>query len=312
MSSTAQASLTEAASIDSPAWFLRLPDIGVTLVAGADADRFLQGQLSCNVMKLDNNGAMRGVLCNLKGRVVTDLLLVKTGQGILLLNWHGMQPDLIRTLDKYRVFFKTTLEPVDTHFCVLGLGAMDEPHLENLLGVKLPQNSDQALHFDAVTIIRLPSLAASACPARFLAVIDKRQHNGQFLQSLETLLPCLPAQLWDLCDIREGIAHIQSGQSEIYTPQLLNYDINGIIDFKKGCYTGQEIVARMHYRAEAKRRLFHLQAINQSIFEQQCADLSVEDVVVKQLLPDGSLEALVILPVEGAQNRPGVRLLSVA
>jgi len=122
-------------------------------------------------------------------------------------------------------------------------------------------------------------------------------------------LPELPAQAWQLAEIRDGIVHINPEQSEIYTPQLLNYDTNGIIDFKKGCYTGQEVVARMHYRAEAKRRLYHLKADNAELFNRLSSGLSPEDIVVQQQLADGSIESLVVLPVNQASELPGVSQL---
>ena len=67
---------------------------------------------------------------------------------------------------------------------------------------------------------------------------------------------------WKREDITEGILHVNLPMSEEYTPQLLNYDLSGVIDFSKGCYTGQEIIARMHYRGNAKKRLFLLTGKN--------------------------------------------------
>src|SRR5690606_37340504 len=118
--------------------------------------------------------------------------------------------------------------------------------------------TDQVARSGAVAVIRLPSKN----PARFIALVDNRIDSGTAMAQIHKRLPELPAQAWQLAEIRDGIVHINPEQSEIYTPQLLNYDTNGIIDFKKGCYTGQEVVARMHYRAEAKRRLYHLKADN--------------------------------------------------
>src|SRR5690606_31052541 len=67
------------------------------------------------------------------------------------------------------------------------------------------------------------------------------------------------AEHWQLADIQAGAIHITPALQEQHTPQVLNYDLHGLVDFRKGCYTGQEIVARMHYRGTAKRRLQRLE-----------------------------------------------------
>jgi hypothetical protein len=115
----------------------------------------------------------------------------------------------------------------------------------------------------------------------------------------------LPDDLWQLADLRDGEVNIKPEQTELFTPQLLNYDINGIIDYKKGCYTGQEIVARMHYRAEAKRRLYHCKVATG--VECKAGDLSGHEDTIAQLhLADGSVESLIILNVSDAANNPDI------
>lgn len=313
MLSTASDFRSAPATLEAPAWCLPLTDISLSLASGPDTERFLQGQLSCNLQKLSATQALRGALCNLKGRVLLDLILVKASDGVLLVNWHGMQSTMIATLDKYRVFFKTTLQAADPAILVMGLGGHDEQALETAVGVKLPQYSDQAVQAGAMTVVRLPGARSLAThPARFLVIVDTRVDAGKSLESLHQRLPRLPSESWDLADIRDGIVHVKPVQSEIYTPQLLNYDINGTIDFKKGCYTGQEVVARMYYRAEAKRRLYFLHARDTVAFGNATANLSVEDIVVQQGLADGRIEALVILPVDVAASHQDTQSLFVA
>ena len=94
-----------------------------------------------------------------------------------------------------------------------------------------------------------------------------------------------------MADIAAGIAHIRPGQQELYTPQALNYDTDGVIDFRKGCYTGQEVVARMYYRAEAKKRLRYITLeAGQPVPENS-------EVVDALELPSGQTHALAIMPV---------------
>ena len=289
---------------ESSVWYLPLSNVAVTVAAGADAVRFLQGQLSCNVQKLSLAQALRGSLCNLKGRVITDLMLVQGADGILILNWNGMQSKLLATLDKYKVFFKTTLLAADPAIEIFGLGGDDHSSIEKAIGFALPAQPDQVAQSGAVTVVRLPGENAT----RFLVLTDNRIDSGAGSAKIRNLT-VLPDHAWQLADIRDGIVHLHPEQSEVYTPQLLNYDTNGIIDFKKGCYTGQEVVARMHYRAEAKRRLYHLKAESREAFASLSAQLSAEDIVAQQQLEDGSIESLVVLPVNQASEIPGVSQL---
>jgi len=287
-------------ALAAPAWYLPLPEVDVTLASGPDTLRFLQGQLSCNMQKLSAEHALRGALCNIKGRVITDLMLVQNNSDILILNWHGTQSHMLTTLNKYRVFFKCTLETAASALQVFGVGGTDSETLEQTLGLPMPQQTDEVSRAGALTVVRL----ASHTLARYLVIVDK-QADKEAIDRVRKL-PQLPSACWQLADIRDGIVHVKPEQSEVYTPQLLNYDINGTIDFKKGCYTGQEVVARMFYRAEAKRRLYHFSATDAAALDQILSGMDTEDIVVQLALPDGSIEGLAVFPVAGAVQRAGV------
>jgi folate-binding protein YgfZ len=143
---------------------------------------------------------------------------------------------------------------------------------------------------------------------RILVVFERSSEPSQVLwQTLQPLLEPVPESMWTAADIRTGQAHPDLSQSEVFTPQLLNYDINGAIDFKKGCYTGQEIVARMFYKSDAKRRLYYMNSETvpgSDESEGVCA--SAEDVVMSVSYADGSIESLVILNCEQAEQMSNV------
>lgn len=302
------ATVVDPAKLESGAWYVPLTGLEFTLCQGTDSARFLQGQLSCNVQKLADNKSLRGALCNLKGRVITDLRVVSDNTGILLLTQYGMREKLLTTLNKYRVFFKTTLEPLDNTLQAVGLGGPQLGQVAASLGLQLPSSADDVVMFSGLRIIALPTSLISRWP-RFMAVYHCADGAAQHaLQLLATQADELAVMLWQLTDVRDGQVHIRPEQTERYTPQLLNYDINGVIDFKKGCYTGQEIVARMHYKAEAKRRLYYRQlSADNTPGGAAGAEIDVVDQVV---LPDGSVESLVILAVDDASDCPGITELA--
>ncbi len=223
-------------------------------VSGADTVSFLQGQLSCNTELLSAQRSLTGALCNLKGRVIADFRLLAQGEGCIMQCAEGMADAILATLSKYAVFSKVQLERLDGEIATrpgaLGLiGAAVEPGLR-LLGLALPETTDAVTEGEACSVIRLPGPAkrielwfhSSAAKADFLS------RAGLELSG--------DLRAWQRADIESGVIHVTKELSEEYTPQLLNYDISGLIDFKKGCYTGQEIVARMFYRGTAKKRLY--------------------------------------------------------
>lgn len=300
MSETAletDARLLDARLLDISAWYTPLPGFEFTLCSGHDSARFLQGQLSCNVDKLTPTQSLRGTLCNLKGRVITNLQLLADPDGIVMLTQHGMREKMLATLNKYRVFFKAEFSPCDARLTAIGLGGSKVQALAEALSIVLPAQADQCHTQPGLRVVRLPQSGLNAHP-RFLLVAESDTAAALLEQLQQTGATQLPPALWRLADIRGGLVNLRPAQSEQYTPQLLNYDINGAVDFKKGCYTGQEIVARMHYRAEAKRRLYH------SIVQPETVAPAVadEDLLDAMVLADGSTEALLVMSISEAEN----------
>ena len=215
-------------------------------VTGSDALAFLQGQVTCDIEKLNRNKALAGAICSLKGRVIADFLLVLDGEDCVLRTQKGMAEIIKDTLSKYAIFSQVELS-IETRFSKV-LGAMareDEEFLTRIIG-QLPKDSLDC-HINAEAII----ISLDNADRRFeIWMRDEMQlQDWAENQDPNTL------EDWNRKDILQGLIHINPQLSEEYTPQVLNYDLSGVIDFSKGCYTGQEIIARMHYRGSAKKRL---------------------------------------------------------
>jgi folate-binding protein YgfZ len=298
---------TDTAVVDTRAWFSTLDSMAITEVTGEDSKRFLQGQLSCNLLKLSEESSLRGALCNLKGRVIADLRVLSSADAVLLISRSDLQEKILSTLNKYRVFFKTSLRATGPQYCVYGIGGVNLAATLNTLGISMPDIADSCVRVQGMTLIRMPMSSLYARP-RFLLVFERGSEQSQALwQTLQRLLEQVPESMWTIADIRTGQAHPDLSQSEVFTPQLLNYDINGAIDFKKGCYTGQEIVARMFYKADAKRRLFYMNSKSVSgsdVSKGVCAP--ADDVVMSVSYSDDSSESLVILNCEQAEQMTNV------
>ena len=269
---------------DRQSWLAQLADTDVIAVTGPDSERFLQGQLSCDMSRLTATQSLRAALCNLKGRVVADLRVLRHEDRILLICSAGMADVVLNTLNKYKVFLKTELQVVSEQYVALGIAGKACVQALSASGVQPPGAMDACTTAHGAVIVRVQE-----SPARFYCILSGA--HGELAAALSSRCETGTEQDWRLADIVAGIAHIRPGQQELYTPQVLNYDINGVIDFRKGCYTGQEVVARMYYRAEAKKRLQHITVPDAQPLPENA------ELVDSIKRASGLTEALVILPV---------------
>ena len=185
---------------------------------GADVRDVLHGQTTRNFKTLDLHHPIDGAFCDLKGRVITDFTAVLTSETTVLMRVsHGVAALLQQHLAKYLMFSKTKMTTLDWHCwgCSDGSGSATS-------GIRVPRPDGHS------EVWSLPSNP----PAH-----------------------AMPANEWRLFRIKHGLARINEHSVGKYLPQDLNYDLNGFVDFDKGCYTGQEIIARLHYRGQPKRRL---------------------------------------------------------
>ncbi len=270
-------------------------------ISGADAEKFLQGQVSCNMTQLSEHESKRGVLCNLKGRVIADFRILKTGEDFLLQTQPAMAQKILDTLSRYAVFSKVELQRDDSINAAFGV-----------------QGSDAELGSiaDMLSVSELPALAGAIIqtPEAILAKPDSVSNrleiwcrNDELSQTLQQHVEPAAIATWTRANMQAGIIHVTTEQSEEFTPQLLNYDISGVIDFKKGCYTGQEVVARMFYRGTAKKRLFLLSTtkpdskrLERGNYILQAGGRETDAQLLQTEPGDGSLPALAlaVLPTE--------------
>ena len=236
-------------------------------VSGADTLQFLQGQLSCNLDNLSEELSLRGAICNLKGRVVADFRVVLDAEDCLLQTADGSAQAIVATLAKYAMFSKVELSIETNHLPPWGLLGEDAGKLLLAAFDACPAADDQVIDTGGIKIIRVAGVQAryelwfigKASTAEGVTGADtrEREHPAAATSLLESDSKASSGN-WARQDILAGIVHVAPAQSESYTPQLLNYDTSGVIDFNKGCYTGQEVVARMYYRGKAKKRLYLL------------------------------------------------------
>ncbi len=230
------------------AFFCTLSHEGVLAVRGADAGKFLQGQLTCNLNYLSDTQASLGARCTQKGRMQSSFRILLQGDGVLMAMASELLEPQLADLKKYAVFSKSKLTDESAAWVRFGIDHGDVA-LTNL-GLELPADTDSVARNDGLIAVRVsPDRAELWVTADQADAIKSR---------LSALLPEGALNEWLLGQIRAGIGQVMPSTRELFIPQMLNLQAIGGVSFKKGCYTGQEIVARMQYLGKLKRRLYRL------------------------------------------------------
>lgn len=230
------------------AFFCTLSHEGVLAVRGVDAGKFLQGQLTCNINYLSDDKSSLGARCTQKGRMQSSFRILIDGTDCLLAMASELIEPQLLDLRKYAVFSKSKLTDESAAWVRFGLQEGDAALAE--LGLTLPQNTDSVVRGNDLTAIRVS-------PGR--AELWVRAEQADSVKSrLAAALPQAALNDWLLGQIRAGVGQVFSETREEFIPQMINLQAVGGVSFKKGCYTGQEIVARMQYLGKLKRRLYRL------------------------------------------------------
>ncbi|MFP4138664.1 MAG: YgfZ/GcvT domain-containing protein [Halomonas sp.] len=230
-----------------------LAHLGVLDVVGADAERFLQGQTSAQLDLVDGRLAPLTAFCTPKGRMLANAQLLRIAEGHYRLLMHrGLVGPLADHLKKFAPFYKVELKPRDD-LALLGLIGQEAGAIaEARLGIAPPAPWRQAGDTEI-------QLLAHPGPRPRQLISLSAERAGTLWQTLTEQAPPVGNAVWCLHDIQAGLAWLTPAHRDALLPQMLNWEALGGISFKKGCYTGQEVVARAHFRGQVKRRLARAQ-----------------------------------------------------
>jgi len=229
---------------------IRLPHRFIS-IKGIDAEKFLQGQASCDLTKLDSDHFSFGTLNTPKGRIYSLFKIIRVDNGFLLSLQESTVELTLKTLKKYKVFFKCEIEtPENIHAYGLlqtGLVSDDNKALDNtpFYGSKLPNKSRQLIRYEQNYCFRL---SASKAMLEFW-MLD---------ENTSSVTTQVTEEKWFAYEASQGLPELYIDSQEKFILQELNLQDLGAVSFQKGCYTGQEIITRMKYRGKQKKKMFVL------------------------------------------------------
>jgi len=212
--------------------------LGVLTVAGSDAAKFLQGQITCNINDISDTKSSLGAMCNPKGRAITTFLLVKNADAFLMILPKELLAAVKKRLQMYVLRSNVVLTDSSDELCLIGL------------------SDDAAQPDDHFATSRQEENIVINFQGRYLVIAEAGNARTFWSKQVNQGFQSADSAQWRYLDILSGIPWLDAATSEEFIPQMLNLDKLGGISFNKGCYTGQEVVARTHYLGKAKREMF--------------------------------------------------------
>ena len=261
---------------------IELGDLGVLSVRGPDALPFLQGQLSNDVTLLDGAGSQLTGYHNPQGRAIGLMRLVPAGERILAVMPRELIAPVAARLARFVLRAKVQLADDSANWRVRG--AVQEQAPAGL------------------------ALQAGDAPVRWLSLRASDEETSDEETPARTP-PAEQRRAWTLLDIAGGVPQVYARTSEAFLAQMLNLDLVGGIAFSKGCYTGQEVIARAHYRGRVKRRMQRWRTLERATLAPgdagRLADGRTYRVVEAAPLADGRCEFLAVAPLDARAEPDG-------
>ncbi|MCY1214895.1 tRNA-modifying protein YgfZ [compost metagenome] len=229
--------------------------LGLVRVAGDDAGSFLHTQLTNAVEDLKAGAARLAGYCSPKGRLLATFLMWRDAEGIVLQLSADIQAPVQKRLSMFVLRAKAKLSDITPTHAVLGLAGAGAAKALAAAGLPVPEVAFAVAEADGVTVIRLPDGAGQP---RWQLVLPAERAEAVRAALAATLQDASPA-LWDWLEVQSGLPRIVAATQEQFVPQMINFELVGGVNFRKGCYPGQEIVARSQYRGTLKRRMWLVQ-----------------------------------------------------
>lgn len=285
-------------------------DLGLMVANGPDTFSFLNSQLTNAVIDLDKEEARLGGYCSAKGRLLASLLYWRgmADDEVYLILSRDLQTAMQKRLSMFVLRAKTRLRDATETHCVFGLAgplaiAAVQDWFDNLPTQAMHKTDGKGLAQQG-QLIRLPDAVGQP---RYLLIVPVETAPDVAAALSQTLQP-VGTTAWNWLEVQSGIPRITQATQELFVPQMVNFEAIGGVNFRKGCYPGQEVVARSQYRGTIKRRamLAHmpqaqdLQA-GSEIFHQTDNSQPAGHIVNASPAPNGGWDALVEVRLEALQ-----------
>ena len=221
-----------------------LSSFAILAVSGDDRHAFLHGQFINDLNLIESPAAQLSAWCNPKGQVITNFIIINTGISYLLIFKQDLKDYVLKRLTMFVLSSNVKIEDITESSNFIGIANIDDL---SVLTDTTPQNAGEVIDNEGIIIIPHPDDSSRyLITGTIEALINKLPELNVKLSNSET---------WELLDILSGLPWITKTTQEQFLPQMLNLDALKGLSYQKGCYPGQEVIARLHYRGEVKKRV---------------------------------------------------------
>ena len=294
--------------------FCDLSGSGLIAASGEEAESFLQNQFCNDVRLVSETHSQLNGYCTAKGRLLALFHLFKhNGIYYCDLPRERLAPTLKR-LQMYVLMSRVKLQDASDELIRIGLAGQQAQQVLQSISTTIPMQVNDAIQHQGVTIMRMPASLSQTELPRFLLIgtLESIKPVWQALCDSATAdVVAADAGIWQYLDILAGIPQVVESTVEEFVPQMVNLQsINGL-SFKKGCYPGQEVVARMHYLGKQKKRMYLAHLDSASVPQPGTAiymsgehnNQAIGQIVSSCAAPSGGADILAVLQIASAQSR---------
>jgi hypothetical protein len=271
--------------------------------AGDEARDFLHAQLTSDIAGLAQDEARMAGWCSAKGRLLATFLVISRGAEVLLQLPREIAPAVAKRLSMFILRAKVKLADASEGWAQFGLWGSGAAESLAALGFAVPQAPFRAAHAQGGIVVQVAA-------QRFLVLVPAALH-----ERLAAIANASDEEAWALEEIRAGRPQVLLATQDQFVPQMVNLERLGAVDFKKGCYPGQEIVARTQYRGVLKRRMVRARvaaaaATGDELFADGFPGQASGAVVNAAAAPGGGSELLAVAQISALESAQPLRLRS--
>jgi tRNA-modifying protein YgfZ len=227
-----------------------LSHLGLIAVRGDDAETFLQGQLTNDIRALTPTHSHLTAHCSPKGRMLACFRALRLRDAVALQVPQDRLADTLKRLRMYVLRARVQIADASDDFVRIGLAGNQAFDLLAHTGLPVPERDNEVAVAGATTILRLPG------PLPRCELFGDPAGLGAIWDALSPACTLGDSDAWALHNIRAGLPTVYTATADAFVPQMTNLQLIDGVSFSKGCYTGQEVVARMQYLGKLKRRMY--------------------------------------------------------
>lgn len=278
------------------------------VVAGGDAKEFMQGQFTNDAEHVDDDNSQLSAFCNNKGRMTANFRLFKNQQNYFFSVKNSLVDESIQHLQNYILRAQVAIQDISEQLIHLGISG---GNAEKLLSpfIEISNNDVDGTSSNENYIVIRAADPLNSIPR--YEVFCSFEHAKALWETISTQAETVNSSSWDYLNIQAGLPFIDDHTSEEFVPQMVNMDLINGVSFTKGCFTGQEIIARMHYLGKLKKRCFKVHiasedrpAAGDKLFAENAkAGQNTGMIIQTEKNPESGYDALAVIQIADTESK---------